>query len=163
MSQKSSFKSTFLGLGSSTLSMALVCGKGACLAFCGAIYLAPLAGFLGISTAGLTGWMDELLPLFVAISAVAFTVSYYSLYKQPAENCCEENPSSAKASLFPLVWNKRLFWIGLMLTIGMYGYTYTGNPFQPETSTTVGKSSCSTTALETAEESCQPSSCSVAK
>ena len=162
MSQKS-FKSTFLGLGSSTLSMALVCGKGACLAFCGAIYLAPLAGFLGISTAGLTGWLDELLPLFVAISAVAFTVSYYSLYKQPVESCCEENPGATKASLLPLVWNKRLFWIGLMLTIGMYGYTYTGNPFQSETSLIIEKSSCATTAVETPKESCQPSSCSVPK
>ncbi|MEM8897818.1 MAG: hypothetical protein AAGC85_06925 [Bacteroidota bacterium] len=160
MSQKSSLKTTAVGLGSSLLSLAGICGGGVCAAACGLIWFAPIGSLLGISTAGVTAWMDGLLPFFIAISAVAFTASYYSLYKQPAENCCEEDPSTV---LLPLVWSKRLFWIGLILTVGMYGYTLSGNSFQQEESTLSGESSCSSLAIEYPKESCQPGSSSVAK
>lgn len=163
MSQKSSLKSTFLGFGSSLLSIAGLCGGGACVATCGVVCLAPLASFLGISTAGLTVWLDELLPLFIAISAVAFTISYYSLYKQPEGNCCEETPNQTKAGILSLDWRKRLFWIGLMFTIGMYGYTFTGNTFPQTESLAAEPSSCSSLAVDTSKESCQPSSCSTTK
>ncbi len=163
MSQKSSLTSTILGFGSSLLSVAGLCGGGVCVAACGVVYLAPLASLLGISTAGLTIWLEELLPLFIAISAVAFTLSYHTLYKQTESNCCEEPLVQTKAGILSLNWRRRLFWIGLILTIGMYGYTYTGNPFQQSESLTMEASSCSSTVVDASKESCQPSSCSATK
>jgi len=128
MTEKKSIKATLSGIGASVLSFAGVCcGGGACAATCGPVCAAPVASVLGFSTAGFATWTASLLPLLTALSAVAFTVAYYSIYKTPNAVCCDpasppgaERPKSNSLS-------KAGFWLGLLLTVGFYGNAIANN------------------------------------
>ena len=61
--------------------------------------------------------MQQLLPVFTALSAIAFTVGYYSLYKTKPKSCCETPQQKSSTRLF-----KVFFWAGLLATIGFYSY-----------------------------------------
>jgi len=123
MTAKNSIKATLSGVGASLLSFAgICCGGGACAAACGTACAAPVASILGFSTAGFSTWAANLLPLFTALSAIAFTVAYYSLYKTPKAACCEPAAGASPQNTNSINrFSKPAFWIGLLLTLGFYG------------------------------------------
>lgn len=154
MSEKKTIKSTLLGVGASVGSiLGIGCGSGACAAVCAPVCIAPVASILGISTAGFSSWMITLLPLLTAISAVAFTIAFLSIYKKTKTNCnteptsCCDTASSEtkpKPSLKSRI-AKPLFWITLFLTIGFYSFTiYKNNYPQKKDSGSDCGSSCTT-------------------
>ena len=117
MKQKRTLKATLTGLGTSFLSfLGISCG--ACAGTCGIAVAAPVATLLGISAASMANRMTQLLPVFTALSAMAFTAAYFALYAKNGENTEENNPKKP--------WIKPLFWVGLLLTIGIYAYAITG-------------------------------------
>jgi hypothetical protein len=65
-------------------------------------------------------------PLLIVISAVSFTISYYSLYVLPkfsscaTGNSCECGPTDKEKRKTKIT--KAVFWIGLILSIGFLSY-----------------------------------------
>ena len=123
MTDKKSLRASISGIGSSLLPVLGICGGGACAAACGIAIVTPLASILGVSSAALSAWTAKLLPVFIAISAVSFTVAYYSLYNKKAacnpDSCdtsCDSSPKAGENR-----WAKPVFWIGLLLTLAFYG------------------------------------------
>lgn len=99
------------------------CKSGACVGVCAT----PITSLLGISTASLVSSpiMQAIEPILIAISAVSFTVSYYSLYVLPKYSCnttgsCDCAPSEADKKKITI--SKFVFWIGLMASILFLGY-----------------------------------------
>jgi hypothetical protein len=97
-------------------------------------------------------------PLLIAISAVSFTISYYSLYVIPklnncsSGNSCECGPTDKEKRKTKIT--KAVFWIGLILSVGFLSYfEYTkyqvsmsqSDCTHTECSTTEDISSCSDT------------------
>lgn len=111
------------GLSSSAPILLACCKSGACVGVCAS----PIASLFGISTAGLASspWFGVLEPVLIAVSAVSFTVSYYSLYVLPKLNCntgdacaCEPNASEKRKSKI----SKVVFWISLIMSVGVLSY-----------------------------------------
>jgi hypothetical protein len=107
----------------STAPVLLACCKsGACIGVCAA----PVASLFGISSASLAAspLMNVLEPLLIAVGAVAFTMSYYSLYVIPAAACATPScsPSSGAAEKVKNRGAKIIFWTGLILSIGFLSY-----------------------------------------
>lgn len=118
MKQKRTLKGTLTGLGTSFLSfLGISCGV--CAGTCSVVVATPLATLLGISAASMANWLTQLLPVFTALSAIAFTAAYFSLYTKNVEN--NKGNGSKKPWLIPF------FWGGLLLTVGIYTYTIAGN------------------------------------
>ncbi|MBK7818507.1 MAG: hypothetical protein IPJ60_13935 [Sphingobacteriaceae bacterium] len=99
------------------------CKSGACIGVCAS----PVASLFGISSATLASSpiVSALEPILIAISAVSFTISYYSLYVLPKFNCnadgsCECAPSEKEIRRAKL--NKFVFWFGLIASIGFLSY-----------------------------------------
>lgn len=95
---------------------------------CGGVCASPVASLFGISTAGIASspLMSALEPLLIAISAVSFTVSFYTLYVLPKYAVCGTGADCAcgptdkekrKAKL-----SKWIFWIGLVISIAFLSY-----------------------------------------
>lgn len=126
MTVKKSIKASLSGIGTSSISFLGICGGGACAATCGITFFTPIASLFGISSAGLSAWTSQLLPLLTAISAIAFTIAFYSLYKKKNSDCCEDSTKviHSKSSNH---WGKSIFWIGLFLTIGIYANAMMNN------------------------------------
>lgn len=127
-----------------------VCKSGACVGVC----VSPVASIFGISSATVAASpiVSAIEPLLIAISAVSFTISYYSLYVLPKFNCntagscgCEPNAKEVRKIKF----TKAIFWIGLILSIGFFSY-FEYNKYQ---SATKENTECSTT-------ECKPGECS---
>jgi hypothetical protein len=63
-------------------------------------------------------------PILIALSAVSFTISYYSLYVLPKGNACktdcdcEPDPDQIKKEKL----SKRIFWIGLIASLIFFTY-----------------------------------------
>lgn len=100
------------------------CKSGACVGVCAS----PVASLFGISTASIISspTMNIIEPLLIALSAVSFTVSYYSLYVIPKFASCS---SVADCACGPTEKEKRklsiskwVFWIGLIASIGFLSY-----------------------------------------
>ena len=100
------------------------CKSGACVGVCAS----PVASLFGISTAGIASSpvMSALEPLLIALSAVSFTVSYYTLYVLPkfatcntgADCACGPNEKEQKKARL----SKRIFWVGLIVSISFLTY-----------------------------------------
>jgi glycerol-3-phosphate acyltransferase PlsY len=167
MTKKKSIKTTLSGVAASSFSLfGAFCGGGACASACGVACVAPFTSLLGVSTAGLSTWVTNLLPVLTAISAVAFTYSYFALYKQNNNACCDDNGKSNSKTLKNR-WSKPIFWIGLLLTVVFYTKAIVNNSsHHTPSSSCETTTSCKTTpscATDTASKSCNPSSCSPKK
>lgn len=100
------------------------CKSTACVGICAS----PVASLFGISTASIAGspLMTALEPLLIAISAVSFTVSYYTLYVLPKYNNCNTKGDcgcapSAKEIRKAKV-SKSIFWVGLIASVLFLSY-----------------------------------------
>lgn len=111
---------TLTGSVSSVVPVLFACCKsGACVGVCAS----PVASLFGISTASLANspLMSALEPLLIAISAVSFTVSYYTLYILPRYAVCGTGadcacgPTDAEKRKVRL--SKSIFWIGLITSV----------------------------------------------
>lgn len=102
-----------------------VCKGGACLGVC----VSPVASLFGISSASIAALpiVNAIEHLIIAISAVSFTISYYSLYVLPKYKsicgtgdkyeCAPSDNQKRKVKL-----TKIIFWLGLVLSIGFLSY-----------------------------------------
>ena len=161
MTEKKSIKATISGLGASLLSLAgICCGTGACAAACGPVLIAPVASFLGLSSAGISSLMSGLLPLFAAASAVAFTVAYYSIYKKPATECCDD-PAGKSVARNRNPWVKPAFWVGLLLTTGLYANAMVQDLLPKDSGQTCQAAAAN--GSEVGKPACKPSSCKSTK
>lgn len=121
-------KALWLSLTGSASSIAPVlfacCKSTACVGVCAS----PIASLFGISTAGIASSpvISALEPLLIAISAVSFTVSYYSLYVLPKLNSCNANTNcrcgTTAEEKSRIRLSKYVFWIGLTVSIAFIGY-----------------------------------------
>ncbi|MBL7917981.1 MAG: hypothetical protein JNM96_06265 [Bacteroidia bacterium] len=124
MKPKKSFLTTLTGGLTSAAPILLSCCKsGACVGVC----VSPIASLFGISSASLAASpiVSAIEPVLIAISAVSFTVSYYTLYVLPKYNCgtgndcnCAPDPKEIRKTKL----NKFVFWFGLILSIGFLSY-----------------------------------------
>lgn len=124
MKAKKSFWASITGGLTSAAPILLSCCKsGACVGVCAS----PIASLFGVSSATLANspLMSVLEPVLIAVSAVSFTVSYYSLYVLPKLNCntpngCACEPPAKEKRKVNI--NKAVFWIGLILSISFLSY-----------------------------------------
>lgn len=124
MKSKKSIWTTLTGGITSAAPILLSCCKsGDCIGVCSS----PIASLFGVSSASIASSLlvNALEPLLIALSAVSFTVSYYSLYVLPKLNCntkdgcaCELTDKEKRKTKI----NKAVFWIGLILSIGFLSY-----------------------------------------
>lgn len=111
-------------LSSAAPSLFACCKSTACVGVCAS----PVASLFGISTAGISNspLMTAIEPLLIAVSAVSFTVSYYTLYVLPKfENCstkenCGCTPSDKEKRKTRI--SKYIFWIGLTVSTIFLSY-----------------------------------------
>jgi formate hydrogenlyase subunit 3/multisubunit Na+/H+ antiporter MnhD subunit len=124
METKKTIWSTLTGGLTSAAPILLSCCKsGACVGVCAS----PIASIFGISSATIASspLVNALEPLLIALSAVSFTISYYSLYVLPKFSCntgnsCDCGPSEKEKRKTKTT--KLIFWIGLILSIGFLSY-----------------------------------------
>lgn len=117
--------STITGGATSAAPVLLSCCKsGACVGVCAS----PVASLFGVSSATFASspWVMALEPVLIALSAISFTVSYYSLYKIPKLAACNtpgscDCPPDPKAARSIKI-QKWIFWLGLILSIGFLTY-----------------------------------------
>ncbi len=146
MNTKRTIWTTITGGVTSTVPILLTCCKsGACVGVCAS----PVASLFGVSSATIASspLLNAIEPLLIAISAVSFTLSYYSLYVIPKLNCKTGDccvPSDKEKRKTKL--RKIVFWVGLVLSVSVLTYfeysKYNSAIKQQELSTTEG-SSCS--------------------
>lgn len=111
------------GLTSSAPILLTCCKSGACVGVCAS----PVASLFGVSSATIANSpvIDALEPLLIAISAVSFTISYYSLYVIPKLNCNTGNScdcASGDQEKRKVKRSKAIFWIGLVLSLSFLSY-----------------------------------------
>ena len=124
MEAKKSFWTSITGGVTSVIPVLFsVCKSGACVGVC----VSPVASLFGISSATIAASpiVSAIEPLLIAICAVSFTISYYSLYVLPKFNCstdgaCGCAPTEKEKRKIKL--NKIVFWLGLVLSIGFLSY-----------------------------------------
>lgn len=111
------------GLTSSAPILLACCKSGACVGVCAS----PVASLFGVSSATIANSpvINALEPVLIAISAVSFTISYYSLYVIPKLNCktgnsCDCAPGDKEKRKVKL--SKAIFWIGLILSLSFLSY-----------------------------------------
>jgi formate hydrogenlyase subunit 3/multisubunit Na+/H+ antiporter MnhD subunit len=150
-SKKSFWTSITGGLTSAAPVLLSCCKSGACVGVCAS----PIASLFGVSSATLANSpvISALEPVLIAISAVSFTVSYYSLYVLPKFNCntsggCACEPTAKEKRKVKI--NKAVFWIGLVLSIGFLSYF----EISKYRAATAQNTECSTTT------ECAPGTCS---
>ena len=154
MQNKKSIWTTIAGgLTSSAPILLSCCKSGACVGVCAS----PIASLFGVSSATIASspLVSALEPLLIAISAVSFTVSYYSLYVLPKLNCntvnsCDCEPTNKEKRKTKI--NKIVFWTGLMLSIGFLSY-FEVTKYQAAKQAEVAATECSTS-------ECAPGECS---
>ena len=153
MEAKKSFWASLTGGLTSAAPILLSCCKsGAWVGVCAS----PIASLFGVSSATIASspLVNALEPLLIAISAVSFTVSYYSLYVLPKSNCntgdsCACGPTDKELRKTKI--NKAVFWIGLILSIGFLSY-FEVTKYQAAKIAEVSASECSVPS----EECCAP-------
>jgi len=123
------------------------CKSGACVGVCAS----PIASLFGVSSAAIASspWMSIVEPVLIALSAVSFTVSYYSLYILPKFAACSPGECACEPTAAEKRKNKiakLVFWLGLILSIGFLSY-FEYSKYQAANAT----SECST--------ECAPGSC----
>lgn len=157
-SKKTILTSVTGGISSAAPILLSCCKSGACIGVCAS----PIASLFGISTASIAGSpvINALEPLLIAISAVSFTISYYSLYVIPKLNCntsgnCGCETSGAEKRRITI--NKAVFWTGLILSMGFLTYFEYSKYQQTKNATP----ECSISA-DASEACCAPSDSSTA-
>ncbi len=157
MTERKSTRSLFAGGAGAALStMGTVCGAG-CAGTCGALCAAPLASVFGISSAALGAWMNGALPILTALSAAAFTVGYYSIYRQsgtPA--CCDGGSETAATEGQGSGFKRRVYWLSLLLSVIVYGYAIIGNFNSAGAAPACSSDTCEQGSMQ----SCDPAGCS---
>lgn len=98
------------------------CKSGACVGVCAS----PVASLFGISTAGFASspLLGVLEPILIALSAVSFTISYYSIYVLPKYSSCNTNcncDATSKSGSKEKI-SKIIFWVGLLASIFFFTY-----------------------------------------
>lgn len=111
------------GLSSAAPILFSVCKGGACVGVC----VSPIASIFGISSATIAAspLVNALEPLLIAISAISFTASYYTLYVLPKAACNSMNACDCapnEKGMRKLKITKSIFWMGLILSIGFLSY-----------------------------------------
>ncbi len=150
-SKKSIWTSITGGLTSAAPVLLSCCKSGACIGVCAS----PVASLFGISSAAMANspWIAALEPLLIAVSAVSFTISYYSLYVLPKLACatpqgCACEPTAKEKRRTRI--NKFVFWLGLILSIGFLTY-FEYSKYQQAS---MAASECSPTGCEEPSEEC---------
>ena len=141
------------GLTSAAPILLSACKSGACVGVCAS----PITSLFGISSASLVSSpvMGVIEPLLIAVSAVSFTVSYYSLYVLPKFGCgtagsCDCGPTAKEIRRNKI--SKGIFWAGLFLSLGFLGY-FEYSKYQSENNPGISAAAaCST-------EECAPGAC----
>ncbi|MES2760920.1 MAG: hypothetical protein V4677_01890 [Bacteroidota bacterium] len=161
-SKKSIWTSITGGLTSAAPILLSCCKSGACVGVCAS----PIASLFGVSSATIASspLVSALEPLLIAISAVSFTISYYTLYVLPKlASCgpgdCACEPTAKEKRKVKI--NKAVFWIGLILSIGFLSY-FEVSKYQAATAASVECSTTECTPGECSEEtetSCDSLSC----
>jgi len=134
------------------------CKSGACIGVC----VSPVASIFGISSATLAAspWLSVLEPVLIALSAVSFTVSYYSIYVLPKLNCgtgtCACAPSASELRRARLA--KATFWIGLVLSIGFLSY-FEYTKYQSNKAAEACGTGCSAPVSDSCESGCTEGQC----
>ncbi|MDP1801264.1 MAG: hypothetical protein Q8L81_07930 [Bacteroidota bacterium] len=124
MKAKKTIWTSLTGGITSTLPILFACCKsGACVGVCAS----PIASLFGVSSATLASSpiMQVVEPILIAVSAVSFTVSYYSLYVLPKFVACSTGDCACEPSASEKRKNKIakfVFWFGLILSIGFLSY-----------------------------------------
>lgn len=148
------------GLTSSAPILLACCKSGACVGVCAS----PVASLFGVSSATIANSpvINALEPLLIAISAVSFTISYYSLYVIPKLNCktgnqCDCGPNEKEKRKVKI--SKAIFWIGLVLSLSFLSYfeysKYSSATSKPTACATTDSKSCSTSSGECSESGCE--------
>jgi hypothetical protein len=96
--------------------------------------------------------INAIEPLLIAISAVSFTISYYSLYVLPKYNSSSCGPNECGCGpddkeIRKVKRRKFIFWLGLVLSIAFISY------FEYQKYQSLTQTECSTT-------ECAPGECS---
>lgn len=124
MTKKKSIATSITGSLSSIVPILFsACKSGACVGVC----VSPVASIFGISSATIASSpiVSAIEPVLIALSAVSFTISYYSLYVLPKFSCgtsggCDCAPSAKE--LRKVKVSKAVFWIGLILSLSFLSY-----------------------------------------
>lgn len=140
------------GVTSATPILLSCCKSGACIGVCAS----PVASLFGISSASLASspLVSALEPILIAVSAVSFTISYYSLYVLPKASCttddcgCEPGAKEKRRNKI----NKIVFWAGLVLSIGFLSYF----EYSKYRQTNATAAECSQSACAAPVEACCP-------
>lgn len=155
MKQKTTIWTTITGGLTSTAPVLLACCKsGACVGVCAS----PIASLFGVSSATIASSpvMNVLEPLLIAISAVSFTISYYSLYVIPKYNCNTGNGCGCAPDDKEVRKTKRrktIFWIGLVISIAALTYF----EYEKYNSVSSKQTECSAPGKEKEASSCSSS------
>ncbi len=137
------------------------CKSGACVGVC----VSPVASIFGISSATIASSpiMSAVEPILIALSAVSFTISYYSLYVLPKFNCgtsdgCNCGPSAKEIRKVKI--SKAVFWIGLMLSLGFLSY-FEYSKYNTAKNAALVQTECSDTEMTDCSDStaCDGTSC----
>ena len=134
-------------------------GGGACLGACvgtGCCGSFALFGLIGISSSTLI-FLEELKPIFLALTIFSLSYAFYKAYKPKTSNCCsDENGNSnsnccedEKKSTF--MQSKSFLWATTILCVIMWTYPYV--------SKTEDKQDCCTSVQEQVIEGVEPESC----
>lgn len=146
------------GLSSSAPILLACCKSGACVGVCAS----PVASLFGVSSATIANspLINALEPALIAISAVSFTISYYSLYVIPKLNCKTGNSCDCGADdkeKRKVKISKAIFWVGLILSLSFLSYF----EYSKYNAAASKQTECSTTEPESCSSSgaCTESSC----
>lgn len=129
------------------------CKSGACVGVC----VSPVASIFGISSATIASSpiVAAIEPVLIALSAVSFTISYYSLYVLPKFSCgtsgdCACGPSAKEIRKVKI--SKAVFWIGLLLSLSFLSY-FEYSKYSNSSSSNLAQTECS-------GSECAPGECS---
>jgi hypothetical protein len=133
MKKNKSFSVFFLGGITSLAVLFSACPGAACFGCGGACYI-PIISALGFSSAGLmaSGWLTKLQPLFIAVGAILFTISYHSIFKKHKRNSgcpvelehdCQYIKSEKKNTFV-----KVFYWICVVICIAVVVYPIIHKP-----------------------------------
>ena len=127
MRKTKSIVMSFLGSFAAFIPFLGACPGAAC-AGCGGACVTPVVTILGVSLSGIFAselW-DILQPVFIALSAVLFTIAYFAIYRKPkreaacnSAGCSLQNKPSQKQNLLVKV----LFWVCLAFATAFFAYS----------------------------------------
>ena len=163
--KKTTLTSITGGLTSAAPILFACCKSGACLGVCAS----PIASLFGVSSATLASspWIGVAEPILIAVSAVSFTISYYSLYLIPKINACGPDDCACEPTASEKRKNKIakfVFWFGLFLSLGFLTYfeyskyQSANNTDEEECNTRCTPGNCDEEAQETHATTCDSSS-----